>query len=102
MGLKGVTSTKKSKFSSSPFWSVLLVGGHIDNLVGDVEGLLVHRPVGRLNKAVLIDPGIGGEIRDQADVGTFRGLDGAHAAVVGVVYVTHLESGTVTGKTTRS
>ena len=30
--------------------------------------------------------------------GTFRGLDGAHAAVVGVVYVAHLEAGAVTGQ----
>ena len=77
---------------------VLLVGGHIDNLVGDVEGLLVHRPVGRLNKAVLIDPGIGGEIRDQADVGTFRGLDGAHAAVMAVMDVADLHAGTLAGE----
>ena len=31
--------------------------------------------------------------------GTFRGLDGAHTAVVGVVNVTDLETGAVTGQT---
>ena len=63
-----------------------------------VAGLLVHLAVGRLNKAVLVDPGIGGEIGDQADVGTFRGLDGAHAAVVAVVDVADLHAGAVAGQ----
>ena len=36
---------------------------------------------------------------DQADVGAFRRLDGAHAAVVGGVHVTHLEPGPLPGQT---
>ena len=42
-----------------------------------LAGLLVHSAVGRLNEAVLVDAGIGGQVGDQADVGTFGGLDGA-------------------------
>src|SRR5699024_6430441 len=62
------------------------VGGHIDHLVGDhlvddaalfVVGL-VDLAVGCLDEAVLVDPGIGCQVGDQADVGAFRGLDGAH------------------------
>ena len=77
---------------------VLLVGGHIGDLVGDVEGLLVHRPVGSLDEAVLIDPGIGGQVGNQADVGACRGLNGAHTAVVAVVDVTDLHVGALTGE----
>ena len=43
-----------------------------------------------------------GQVGDQTDVRTFRGLDRAHSAVVGVVYVTNLESGAVTGQTARA
>ena len=78
------------------------IGGHIDHLVGDLSGFLVHLAVGGLNEAILVDAGKGGQIGDQADVGTLRGLDGTHTAVVAVVYVTHLKSGAVTGQTARS
>ena len=64
--------------------AVLFVGGQVDDLLGDLLVGLVHHPVGGLDEAVLVDPGIGGQGVDQADVGTFRGLDGAHTAVVGV------------------
>ena len=50
---------------------ILHVGGHILDLVGDPAGLLVHLAVGGLNKAEAVDAGIGGQIGDQADVGTF-------------------------------
>ena len=59
---------------------------------------LVHPAEGRLDEAVLIDAGEGGQVGDQADVGAFRRLDGAHAAVVAVVHVAHLEPGAVTGQ----
>ena len=42
--------------------------------------------------------GKGGQIGDQADVRTFRRLDGAHAAVVAVVHVADLEACAVTGQ----
>ena len=37
-------------------------------------------------------------VRDQADVGTFRGLDGAHAAVMAVMDVADLHAGTLAGE----
>ena len=82
------------------------VGGHIHHFVGDdlvddaallVVGL-VHLAVGRLDKAVLIDPGIGRQVGDQTDVGAFRGLDGAHTAVVAVVDVADFEACAVTAQ----
>ena len=78
---------------------VLLVGGHIGDFVGNPAGLLVHSPVGSLNKAVFIDPGVGGQVGNQADVGTFRGLDGAHAAIVAVVDVPDLHVGPLPAQT---
>src|SRR6266545_6624988 len=53
----------------------------------------LHLPVGALDEPELVDAGEAGEARDEADVRALRGLDGADAAVVGRVYVTHLEPG---------
>ena len=86
---------------------VLHVGGHIVHLAGDPDGHafavlvqhLLRAAVGGLNKAVAVHPGIGGQIGDQADVGAFGGLDGAQAAVVGIVDVAHVEGGAVTAQT---
>jgi len=72
---------------------ILHVSGHIGDLVGDMAGGPVHPAEGGLDEAVFIDPGIGGQIGDQADVGTFGGLDGAHTAIVAVVHVADLHVG---------
>ena len=77
---------------------ILHVGGHIGDLVGDTAGGMLHPPEGGLDEAVLIDPCIGGQIGDQADVGAFRRLDGAHTAIVAVMHVTDLHVGTLTGQ----
>ena len=78
---------------------VFFVGGHVLHFVQHTAGLLVHLAEGGFNKAVLIDLGEGGKIRNQADIRAFGGLNGAHAAIVGIVYVTHLKRGTVTRQT---
>ncbi|MPM58936.1 hypothetical protein SDC9_105771 [bioreactor metagenome] len=78
---------------------VLDVRGHILDLAGQFAGLFIHFPVGRLDKAVLVDAGIGSQVGNQADVGTFRGLNGAHAAIMAVVNVADVEGGAVTGET---
>src|SRR5882724_180439 len=44
-----------------------------------------------LDEPVVVDPGVGGERRDEADVRAFRRLDRADAAVVRGVDVAHLE-----------
>ena len=58
--------------------------------------------VRRLNKSVLVNSRITCKRVDQTDVRTLGSLDRTHSSVVGVMYITHLESGTVSGKTTRS
>ena len=49
-------------------------------------------------EAVLVHLGIAGQVGDQADVGAFRRLDGAQAAIVAVVDVTDVEVGPLPGK----
>ena len=81
---------------------ILHIGGHIDYLVQDDAGFLIHPAIRRFYKAVFIDLCKGCKIGDQTDVRTFWGLNGAHTAIVAVVHVTDLKSGTVTGKTARA
>ena len=78
---------------------VLHIGGHIVHLFGDAASGLIHLSIGGLNEAVPVDAGIGGQIGNQADVGTFRRLDGAQAAIVAVVNVPHVEGGPVPAQT---
>ena len=75
---------------------LLLVGREVVHVVRD---LAVHdTAVRRLDEAVGVDAGVGGQRADQADVRAFRRLDGAHAAVVGRVHVAHLEAGALAGQ----
>ena len=81
---------------------IFLICRHIDSLVRNARVLriaLVDLTVRRLHKSILVNPRIGSQRVDQTDVRSLRRLNGAHSAVVGIVYVTHLESGTVSGKT---
>ena len=54
---------------------ILLVGGHVHHFPGDDAGLLVDAAIGRDQEAVLVHAGIGAQVVDQADVGTFGGLN---------------------------
>ena len=74
---------------------LLLVGGHVDDLVRDVRGavlLVLDLAVGRLDEAVLVDLGVDAERGDEADVRALGRLDRADAAVVRGVHVAHLEA----------
>ncbi len=77
--------------------AVLLVGGDVVDLVGDlaVDDLAVRR----LDEAERVDAAVRGERTDQTDVRAFGGLDRAHASVVGRVHVSDLEAGPLTGQT---
>ncbi len=70
---------------------VLLVGGQVLDLLGDMARL--HLAVRGLHEAERVDPAVGGERADQADVRAFRRLDRAHPAVVAGVHVADLEPG---------
>ena len=79
---------------------VLLVGGQVVDLLADPT--VVDLAVRGLDEAERVDPPVGGERADQADVRAFRRLDRAHAAVVRRVDVTDLHAGAVTGQTARA
>ena len=71
----------------------------IDDLVGHpaVRDLAVRA----LDKAVLVDPGIGRQAVDQADIRPFRGFDRADPAVMGRMHVTHLKAGALARQAAR-
>ena len=65
-----------------------------DSWIGRISGLIYYA-VRRFDKAVLVYSRIACQRVDQTDVGTLRSLDGAHTAIVCIVNISHLESGTV-------
>ena len=80
--------------------AALLHRREIDDLVGH---LAVDDPAVRaLDEAVLVDPRIGREAVDQADIRAFRRLDRADAAVMRRMHVAHLEAGALARQTARA
>ena len=78
----------------------LVVGGQVIDLTGDlaVDDLAVRG----FDEAEGVDAAVGGQRTDQADVRAFRGLDRAHASVVGRVDVSDFHACTVTGQAARA
>ncbi len=79
---------------------LLLRGVDADDLVGHLAAL--DHPVRGGDEAVLGDLRVGRQRADQADVRALRGLDRAHAAVVGGVHVAHLDRRALAGQTARA
>ncbi len=79
---------------------LFLVRGVVDDLVGDAA--VDDLAVGSLDEPVVVDPGIAGQVADQADVRPLRCLDRAHAAVVGRVHVSDLEPGALARQSARA
>ena len=77
---------------------ILYIGRHILYFFSDPAGRLIDHPVGRFDEAEVIDPRVSRQIRDQADVRAFRGLNRAHTAIVAVVHVPNLHGCAVTGQ----
>ena len=71
--------------------ALFLGGGEVLDLVGDPP--VLHLAVRGLDEPEPVDPGVGGQRADQADVRALRRLDRAHPPVVGRVDVAHLEPG---------
>src|SRR5690606_39436989 len=80
--------------------AVLLVGGQVVHLVGDLA--VDDLPVRRLDEAERVHAGVGAQRADEADVRAFRRLDRAHPAVVAGVDVADLHARTLTGQTARA
>src|SRR4051794_11324609 len=80
--------------------AVLLVGGQVVDLAGDLAAL--DPPVGALDEPELVDAGEARQGADQADVRPLGRLDRAHPAVVRGVDVTDLEAGALTREPARA
>ncbi len=78
----------------------LLHGGEIDHLVRHLA--VLHLAIRALDEAVLVDARERRERVDEADVGAFRRLDRADAAVVRRVHVAHLEAGALARQAART
>ena len=63
---------------------------------------VLHSSVRRLDKAVVVDPRIAAQRRDQTDVRTFRGLNRADASVVRGVHVADFKSRALTRQAARA
>ena len=77
---------------------IFLIRCHIYNLIGYTRVgriCFVNLSVRSLYEAVLIDPCIGCKGVDKTDVRSLRSLDRAHSSIVGIMYVSNLESGSV-------
>ena len=80
---------------------VFLISGHVDHFLrnpGVGRVCLIYLTVRCLHKTVLINPGVGSQGVDQADVRALWCLNRAHPPVMGVVDVPDLESCPVPGK----
>ena len=76
---------------------VLLLGG-VERLDHAGHLAVLHLPVRRLDEAELVHGRVAAERADQADVRPLRGLDRAHAPVVGGVDVAHLDGRALAGE----
>ncbi len=78
----------------------LFNGRQEDDLVGHFG--VFDTAVRAFQEAVLVGTRVGRQGVDQTNVRTFRGLNRTYATVVGRVYVTDFEAGTLTGQTARA
>ena len=84
------------------YYLVLLVLGRqiYDMVVVQIHHAILYLTIRGLDETKVVDLRIDTERRDQTDVRTFRRLNRTETTVVGVVYVTYLETGTITAQTT--
>ena len=71
---------------------VLFVRREVAHLVRDLVCFLIDTAVRRLHETELVHACIRRKRANEADVRTFRGLDRAHAAIMRVMDITHLET----------
>ena len=81
---------------------LFVISGQVMNFICYPSCGFIYNPVRSLNKSIFIDHSIGGERSDQPDIRAFRRLDRTHSSIMRMVDVTYFESGSFSGKTTRS
>ena len=71
---------------------------HVDNFICHTAGSLFHSAERGNQEAILVCSGKGSEVRDKADVRSFRSLDRAKTAVMAVVNVSNIKRSSLSGK----
>ena len=71
-------------------------------LISHIDLAIIHLTVRSNDKTKIINLCIHTERRNQTDVWTFRTLNRAKTTIVCIMYVTNLETGTLTRQTTRT
>ncbi|OQB33160.1 MAG: hypothetical protein BWY09_02785 [Candidatus Hydrogenedentes bacterium ADurb.Bin179] len=79
---------------------ILVVSGQHFNFISE-NAAVIHFSIGRFKKAEVVNTRIRGERSHQADVGAFRGFNGANAAIVGGMHVAHFKPCTLPAQTAR-
>ena len=98
LGVEDVTLVVLSGSGLSDGLVFFGLGREVDRILVDKDLTIDDTLVGSFDEAQLIDLSIDAKRRDEADVWAFRSLDGAETAVVGVVDVADLETGTFAGE----
>ena len=84
---------------------IFLIRCHINNFICNPRILwigFIYFTVWSLYETILVDSSIACQRVDKTDIRSFRRLNRAHSSVMGIMNVSNLESGTVSGQTTRS
>ena len=75
-------------------------GGEVlDMRIIEIDHAIIYLAIRGFDETEVIDFCVNAERRNQTDVRTFRGLDWAETAIVSIVHVTDLETGTFTRQT---
>ena len=74
----------------------------IDDLHVVHNNAVDNSAVGRLDKSKVVDLRIAAQGGDQADIGPFRGLNGADAPIVGGMNIPHFKSGSLSAQSPRA
>ena len=80
---------------------IFLIRGQINDIICYHRILricFIYFTIWSFDKSILVNSRIGRKRVDQTDVRTLRRLDRTHSSVMGIMYVTDLETGTVSGK----
>ena len=81
---------------------IFFIGRQIDNLIRYPRIFrvgFIQLTIWGFNKSILVNPCIGCQRVNQADIRTFRCLDRTHSSIMGIVNVSNLKTGSVSGQT---
>ena len=81
---------------------ILLISSEVAHIISDAMVFLINTAIRSLHETELVHTGIGSQGADQTDVRSFRGLNRAHTAVMGVMNIANLETCAFAGQAARA